>query len=434
MLALGKAAPAMLRGAAEVLGARIRSAFLVSRADCLGNARVGWSDLGGCCDPGDPGGPGDPGDPGSSLCELNDLGFPLEIHVGGHPEVNEASLVAGAALLKFIQRIPEAGRLLFLISGGASALLEQPRPGGSLVDLQRLTREAFAAGWGIVELNRARAQLSALKGGGLLRVCGDRRLLQLLISDVPDDDPQTIASGPLVLPDWMKTSAQLVDSHFPDWLLKVIRNIQQSIDNKNEIQNISATYVVANNARLRQAVRAALLADWAVQPGVRMPSDLSDGLLDQRPFLVEDAGLLPEAFDAALELLERTVRQPSTPGVVRATIWGGEAPVALPEPAGRGGRARHLALALAARLAGVSGWSLLASASDGSDGSDLLAGAVVDGETVLRAQQAGLEVRGALQAADSGSLLAELGLDFATGSTGTNVMDVFVLLRWKAGV
>jgi glycerate 2-kinase len=392
VVALGKAAPAMLQGATEVLGAQIQDALVVTRADC-------WS-------------------PGEV-----DIPFPVEVHFGGHPQITAASLAAGEALIQFLQRVPERGRVLFLISGGASALVELPRPGVTLEDFQRLTDEAFAAGWGIAQLNAIRARFSQIKGGGLWRFCQGRDVTELLISDVPKDAPEVIASG-LLHPTINKNiNAQLIDSHLPQWIRKVLIKESQPTVSEVEISEKFDSYVVASNATLRAALMENMQANLLLEWPQFLPAAAATSVL-----AIEDGGLLPDGLEPALACVEAEVRAHHSHKKIRVKIWGGEVPIPLPEVPGCGGRARHFALAVAQRLAGVPGWQLLVAATDGSDGSDLQAGAVVDGSTAARAESAGLSVGAALAAADSGSLLADIGQDFATGPTGTNVMDVFVLL------
>jgi hypothetical protein len=181
--------------------------------------------------------------------------------------------------------------------------------------------------------------------------------------------------------------------------------------------------VVASNATLRAALMENMQANLLLEWPQFLPAAAATSVL-----AIEDGGLLPDGLEPALACVEAEVRAHHSHKKIRVKIWGGEVPIPLPEVPGCGGRARHFALAVAQRLAGVPGWQLLVAATDGSDGSDLQAGAVVDGSTAARAESAGLSVEAALAAADSGSLLADIGQDFATGPTGTNVMDVFVLL------
>lgn len=388
VVALGKAAPGMLRGAAEVLGVRIQDALVVTRADCWGAREA-------------------------------DFPFPVEAHFGGHPQITAASLAAGEALIRFLGRVPEEGRVLFLISGGASALVELPRTGVTLENFQRLTDEAFAAGWGIAQLNAIRARFSQLKGGGLWRFCPGQDITELLISDVPEDDPEVIASGLLHPTSNKNKDTQAIDSQLPRWIREVLIKDSQPTVSKIEIPEKFDSFVVASNATLRAALAASLRADLVLDGSD--PSAVPG-------FEIEDDGLVPDGLEAALACIETEVRAHHSHKKIRVKIWGGEVPIPLPEVPGCGGRARHFALAVAQRFAGVPGWQLLVAATDGSDGSDLQAGAVVDGETAARAESAGLSIQTALDSADSGSLLADLGQDFTTGPTGTNVMDVFVLL------
>jgi glycerate 2-kinase len=391
-VALGKAAPAMLRGAAEVLGARIQAALVVTRADC-------WD------------------------AREADFPFPVEAHFGGHPQITAASLAAGEALIRFLDRVSEEGRVLFLISGGASALVELPRPGVTLEDFRRLTDEAFAAGWGIAQLNAIRARFSQLKGGGLWRFCQGRDVTELLISDVPEDDPEVIASGLLHPTSDKNKDTQLVDSHLPEWIRKVLMKESQPTVYEIKVSEKFDSFVVASNAALRMALMENFRASLRLKGPQFLPTAATSAALE-----IEDGGLLPDGLEPALACIDAEVRAHHSHKKIRVKIWGGEVPIPLPEVPGCGGRARHFALAVAQRLAGVSGWQLLVAATDGSDGSDLQAGALVDGATAARAASAGLSIEAALGAADSGSLLADIGQDFATGPTGTNVMDVFVLL------
>ena len=388
VVALGKAAPAMLRGAAEVLGVRIQDALVVTRADC-------WT------------------------AREADFPFPVEVHFGGHPQITAASLAAGEALIRFLDQVPEEGRVLFLISGGASALVELPRAGVTFEDFRRLTDEAFAAGWGIAQLNAIRVRFSQLKGGGLWRFCPGRDITELLISDVPEDDPEVIASGLLHPTSNKNKDAQAIDSQLPSWIREVLTKESQPTVSKIEIPEKFDSFVVASNATLRAALAARLRADLALDGSD--PSAVPG-------FEIEDGGLVPDGLELALACVEAEVRAHHSHKKIRVKIWGGEVPIPLPEVPGCGGRARHFALAVGQRLAGVPGWQLLVAATDRSDGSDLQAGAVVDGETAARAASAGWSLEAALDSADSGSVLADLGQDFATGPTGTNVMDVFVLL------
>ena len=119
----------------------------------------------------------------------------LAVHYGSHPVPDQASLDAGAAVVDFVTRLPTDAQVLFLVSGGASSLVDWLHPGVSLDDLQALNRWALQSGASIAQVNAARRRISRLKGGGLARLAQGRRLQALMISDVPGDDPRIIGSG-----------------------------------------------------------------------------------------------------------------------------------------------------------------------------------------------------------------------------------------------
>ncbi len=180
VLALGKAADAMLQGAAELLGERLASALLITKHGHADRGR--WR------------------------------GSAVRVLESSHPVPDASSLAAGRELLGFVSELPRDLPLLALISGGASALVEVPLPGVTLEQLRRANAWLLASGLPIGEINKVRKSLSTIKGGGLLACLGDRPVLGLLISDVPGDDPASIGSGLLVptppgvlpdLPDWL---------------------------------------------------------------------------------------------------------------------------------------------------------------------------------------------------------------------------------------
>lgn len=319
---------------------------------------------------------------------------------GGHPVPDENSLAAGQALMTYLSELPPGQPLLFLISGGASALVEVLNEGVGLDDLRAVNQWLLANGLGITQMNLVRKALSRIKGGKLLDHLGSRPVTALLISDVPADDPAVIGSGMLV-PDPGAREA-LSSLTLPDWIQRLTESGISSMptDAPNLELRILATLRDAREAAGEEARRLG----YATR--------------------VEHAFINAEAENAgrrlALELLD------AFPG---ACIWGGETSVQLPEHPGRGGRNQHLALSAATVIDGRDDIFFLSGGTDGTDGPGEDAGALVDGGTLGRARRAGYEAQDALDRADAGSLLEASGDLVNTGPTGTNVMDLMIGIR-----
>ncbi|HHC71822.1 MAG TPA: DUF4147 domain-containing protein [Thiotrichales bacterium] len=359
LVAFGKAAPAMTRGALKVLGARLREGLVITRRGTLDPAL--------CADP------------------------RIRCLEAGHPLPDRGSLVAGDALLRFLEGAPEDARFLFLISGGGSALVEALPPGRTLEDLQRLNEWLLASGLDIHAMNAIRKRLSLIKGGRLLAPLRGREAVALLISDVRGDDPAVIASGPLVA----VAQPLPADVEFPAWLGAWLEEAPPPVaEGRVEL------HVVARSADALEAAEAR-----AHERGMAVSRHAE--------FVAGDAATAGERL--AVTVVE-------SPG--RVHLWGGETTVVLPPGPGKGGRCQQLALAAALRLAGRHGCCLLAAGSDGRDGPGRWAGACVDGDTVARGVAAGMVPEEALAHADAGTFLQASGDLIETGPTGTNVMDL----------
>ncbi|MGQ0383910.1 MAG: DUF4147 domain-containing protein [Gammaproteobacteria bacterium] len=335
VLAIGKAAAAMTQGALDALGDRLLRGLVIAADE---------ADRPLATDP------------------------RLQYRTGGHPLPDGTSLAAGQALLAFAAATPPGARVLLLISGGASTLVEVPLPGVSLATLRETTARALAAGTDIETLNAERRALSAIKGGGLVALFRGCAVEGLLISDVPRDDPAIVGSGLLDAPDCRVT-------------------------------------VVARLADALEAVmRAARAQGLAALPW-------------------------PERLAGDAETAARRVCHELSVMKEPLLVAGGETVVRLPARPGRGGRCQHLALAAARLIAGHADYLLLAAGSDGRDGASEDAGAIVDGGTISRIEAAGFDAARGLAAADSGALLEAAGDLVYTGATGTNVGDILLALR-----
>jgi hydroxypyruvate reductase len=309
--------------------------------------------------------------------------------------------MAGARLLAFLHDAPTEATMLFLISGGASSLVEVLPPAMSLAELQQVNRWLMGSGWDIHRMNVLRKRLSAIKGGRLAAWLKGQRTVQLLISDVPGDDPGDIGSG-LLIPD---DGAAVEGPSLPEWLHDLLRRIPPSPLPPPAAFAAVETHIVAS---LDQALSAAAAA--AHRQGYQV---------------WRDAQRLHGEAAATGRRLARTLID-GAPGIY---LWGGETTMCLPAMPGRGGRNQHLALAAAEVLAGHDKVWLLAAGSDGSDGPGADAGALVDGGTVARGGLDGLDAADCLRRADAGSFLAASGDLINTGPTGTNVMDVVIGLK-----
>ena len=299
----------------------------------------------------------------------------VDIYESSHPMPDARALEAGRQLLTFVEQLPADVMPLFLVSGGASALVEVLRPGATLATLTDLNAAGLASGEDINSLNRRRGELSLIKGGRLAQRLGGRPARALFVSDVPGDDPAVIGSG-LMGPACAGPDA-------------VERTVVACIED--------AMRAAAAAARgLRVAVAAARFEGEAVRLAVRFAHEL--------------------ALSSA-----------------QLHVWGGESVVTLPARPGRGGRNQHLGLAAARLIAGDEDLLLLAAGTDGTDGPTEDAGALVDGNTCGRVSLTGLDVEECLRRADAHTALAAAGDLLHTGPTGTNVGDLVLGLKLPLG-
>ncbi|MCW8919777.1 MAG: DUF4147 domain-containing protein [Gammaproteobacteria bacterium] len=366
VVALGKAAAAMTLGAQQVLGKKLRTGLVITKqghtAPRLDNKRI----------------------------------VQLE---SSHPIPDASSLAAGAALVQFLAALPEDEPLLFLLSGGASALVEVLPTGMSTAQLTELNRWLLAAGFSIAEMNAIRKRLSAIKGGKLIPHLRGRPCLQLLISDVPGDELSVIGSGPLIT----QPEPVPITTPLPQWLQSVVDS--QSLTPMHRVADIDS-HIIASNELAREALVAS-----AQQLGITT--------YNHPGHFQGDAAELAAQFVTRLQ-----------EGPAGLYIWGGESSLVLPGHPGRGGRNQHLALTAARYLAGHDNLLFLAAGTDGTDGPTEDAGAVVDGGTIQRGEWEGESATDALQRADAGTFLEASGDLIQTGPTGTNVMDLVVAWKW----
>jgi hydroxypyruvate reductase len=325
----------------------------------------------------------------------------VEVREAGHPLPDARSLQAGRRLLEFIAASPKDAPLLFLLSGGASSLVEVLPTGVTLKDWRRVNAWLLASGLDIHAMNAVRKRLSCIKGGRLLEHLDGRSAVVLMISDVPGDDPASIGSGPLVPSPEVSLPVGL-----PDWIERLLATAPPSpAPEDGRWRQVETRIIATNGMALDGAVQAAM--------GLGLP------IHRHAEFLQGDAAEVGAR-------LARWLMDAAPPGL---HLWGGETTVRLPPEPGRGGRNQHLALSAALALDGRSDIALLAAGTDGTDGTTEYAGACVDGHTATRLRVAGIDPTAVLVRADSGTALAAIGAQWHTGPTGSNVMDL--VLAWK---
>lgn len=340
----------------------------------------------------------------------------------GHPVPDAAGVAAATRMFLLTKGLTPDDLVLFLVSGGGSALMTLPAPGVSLTDKQRTTQALLDSGATIAEINCVRKHLSSLKGGHLAQACAPARLVTLAISDVPGDDPSIIASGPT-----MADSGTCLDA------LLILK--RYSIDIPAELEDLLGSGALETPKPGDPAFdRVTFHLVSTPQQCLQAAADAarSTGL---QAYVLGDA-IEGEARDVAREhaALARSVAcqgQPfSKPCVL---LSGGETTVTLSCATsgvgrGRGGRNGEFCLALAQELAGQPGVYALAADTDGLDGVEKNAGAWVHPETIDLARAAGMDVGASLHRHDAYGFFERLGDLFVTGPTFTNVNDFRVVM------
>ena len=373
VIAAGKAAPAMLRGAMTHLGQDIEALCVTHK-------------------------------------ENQDRIENIPFFNSGHPIPDDVGLDATQKIAEVLADTTADDHFIALISGGASALLPAPAQGISLADKQALNAALLASGLDIVEMNMIRQQVSTLKGGGLLRHAAPAPVSAYILSDVVGDDLRAIASGPTVAPLGTKTSARERLQQVGAWdtLPASIQTHLQGPDVNDGLPSATNTLVGSN----RQSVEAAAL---------HLRSDFNVIKIDEP--LVGDVGTAAETIITALDN-QSPVSAPT------AIVWGGETTVQL-RGDGRGGRNQEMALLVAQHLNARTPSQtvhFLSGGTDGRDGPTDAAGAIVDAGTWPRITDAGLDPAALLANNDSYAALQASGDLLITGATGTNVADIQILI------
>lgn len=340
----------------------------------------------------------------------------IEVVEASHPVPDAAGREAAGRIIELVRGLGPGDLVLCLISGGGSALLALPAPGLSLEDKQSINRALLRSGANIGEMNCVRKHLSAIKGGRLAVAAYPARVVSLIISDVPGDDPSIIASGPTVPDETTSADAlEILKRYGIEPSAAVLHHLQSELSETPKpgdprFANVTNVLVATPQDSLEAAAQVASNAGFT-------PLILSDQIEG-------------EARDVALvhAAIAKQIARHGQPGPVPcALISGGETTVTV-RGKGRGGRNAEFLLSLALALNGQRGIAALAADTDGIDGSEDNAGAFIMPDSVARAAHHGIDPKAHLANNDAYTVFEGLGDLLVTGPTRTNVNDFRAIL------
>ncbi len=386
VLGAGKAAAAMAAAAEEILGGRVSSGLV--------NTKYGH-------------------------------GLPLgkvRVNEAGHPVPDKAGYQGARQIVKLLEKTGDRDLVIFLISGGGSALLPYPVEGITLEDKQEVTRVLLDAGAAIQEINALRKHLSVVKGGRLARLAYPSMLVSLILSDVIGDDLDSIASGPTV-PDHTTFSdcLRIVDRYglkpkLPSAVMEIFKKgargeVEETPKPDDPIFERTQNLIIGSNIQ-------------ALQAAEEKAADLGYNTLILSSFVEGETKEVAKVHTAmAKEILssENPIGRPA------CLISGGETTVTI-HGRGLGGRNMEFVLAAAIEIAGLKDTVVLSGGTDGTDGPTDAAGAVADGTSISRAREKGVDPGQYLSENDSYHFFEVLDDLIITGPTRTNVMDIRIVL------
>jgi len=368
LVAIGKAAAQMAKAAYAQLGSRIQQGVAITKYD--------HSD--------------------------GDIG-PIKVYEAGHPVPDENSVKATDEVLKMVEGLSEKDTVIFLVSGGGSALFESPLV--ELEELQDINKQLLSSGADIVEMNTIRKRFSAVKGGRFALACAPARIVSVVLSDIIGDPLDMIASGP-AYPDesTCEDAIAIAEKYQLDLSVDALELLHQ--ETPDRLDNVE-TYVTGSVRRL-----CAAAAEAAEELGYKP--------------IVLTASLCCEAKDAGSFLASIAQYHKDTTESL-AFIAGGETVVRITGE-GLGGRNQELALSAAEGIAGMENTAVFSVGSDGTDGPTDAAGGYVDGDTAPALARLGVSIPAVMKANDSYYALRNVDGLVITGPTGTNVNDVCCLL------
>ncbi len=346
----------------------------------------------------------------------------FELVEARHPVPDAAGLQAAVRIAELVQGLTSDDLVIALMSGGASALLSLPAPGLTLADKQAVNQALLASGAAIDEMNCVRKHLSAIKGGRLAQLAAPAPVLTLLISDVPGDDPSVIGSGPTVPDASSCADALAICRRYGIELPAAARTGLESgaLETPKPGDACFAGHAWRLIATPQDSLQAAAQAARALGLAAHVLSDEIEG----------ESRVVGQVHAALARAVARRGEPFARPCVI---LSGGETTVTVRPrepgaPRGRGGRATEFLLGCALALQGEPGVHVLAADTDGIDGVEDNAGAIVTPDTLARATAAGLKPRERLDANDAYGFFSALGDLVHTGPTFTNVNDFRALL------
>lgn len=344
----------------------------------------------------------------------------MRIVEAGHPMPDENGMKATEEIINLLSGADDRTLVVCLISGGASALFTAPHEGILLDDKQKITELLLRAGADIYEVNTVRKHISRVKGGRLAEIAYPAKIVSLILSDVIGDDIGVIASGPTAPDKTTFHDAIMVLEKYdlkektPKSVLQVLQKgsegiIPETPKSGNAIFDTVENIIIGSNTKAMAAARRK-----AEEMGLRGE--------------IVSSALTGEAKDAGrwLGSIAKESKGRSFPDPL-CLISGGETTVTV-KGDGVGGRNTELALAFALEADGTEGVTFLSAGTDGTDGPTDAAGAIVDGSTIKRAKTAGLDPEAYLDNNDSYNFFKKIAELFITGPTGTNVMDVQIMV------
>jgi glycerate 2-kinase len=345
----------------------------------------------------------------------------IEVVEASHPVPDAAGSEAAARILAMVRGLAADDLVLCLISGGASALLALPAPGIALEDKRAVTRALLKSGATIGEMNCVRKHLSAIKGGRLAAAAAPTPILTLAISDVPGDDPAVIGSGPTVADPSSFAEARAIPKKYfltpPASVTAHLAAARDETPKPGDPRLAKSRYVLVATPQAALEAAAAAARSAGVTPVIL--SDRIEG--ESRDVALMHAAIARQAAAGRLTVGAAPVPLPLV------LLSGGETTVTV-RGHGRGGRNAEFQLALALALDGHPGISALACDSDGIDGTEDNAGAVIAPDTLARAAAHGIDLKARLADNDAYGAFAALGDLVVTGPTFTNINDFRAIL------
>lgn len=374
LVAIGKAAWTMANAASKYLGDKIKKGIVITKYD-------------------------------HSMGEIPRI----EIFEAGHPTLDENTVTATKKAIELVSNLTEEDEVLFLVSGGGSALFEAPLEGVTLFDLAQLNNEMLASGADIVEINMIRKRLSSVKAGRFASISHPATVYSVVLSDVLGDRLDTIASGPAV-PDESTTDDALKVVEKYNLLLTGKQKEYLQLETPKVVENVETVVTGSVKSLCNSAAKTA--RELGFEPYV-LTTTLNCEASEAGRFLASIAADTLEGVNY--------FKKPC------AIIAGGETVVNL-KGTGLGGRNQEIALSAATGIAGLDDVMIFSLGSDGTDGPTDAAGGVVDGNTVSMLKEKGLDVSEILANNDAYHGLKAVDGLIVTGPTGTNVNDVSIIL------